>query len=106
MVETYFNHDERLGIPLPALPKDWEHFNENTQHSILLHWENIRGKIPDRIAHLEKEINHRLAELSNESDFMRSCKLNHEIADLASVINDLWIWYRTSEDSKESKLEH
>jgi hypothetical protein len=106
MVETYFYHDERLGIPIPTLPKDWKHFNEMTQHSILLQWESIRGKIPDRIAELENEINFKLAELADEHDFMRSCRLNNEIAELASVINDLWIWYRTSEDTKESKLEH
>ncbi|MGJ7920427.1 hypothetical protein [Neobacillus sp. LXY-4] len=104
-MEGYFFHDARLGIPLPSLEKDWEEYNMMTQQEILLHWEAIRGQIPDRIASLENVINQKLAQLSDESDFMQSCRLNNEIAELASVINDLWIWYRSSEDTIESKLE-
>jgi hypothetical protein len=105
-MEGYFLHDDRLGIPVPALEKDWNEYNMMTQQEILFHWENIRGQIPDRIASLEMEIDHKLTELSNENDFMHSCRLNNEIAELASVINDLWIWYRTSEETtREYKLD-
>jgi hypothetical protein len=106
MTEGYFFHDERLGIPVPALEKDWDEYNESTKQEILLQWENIRGQIPDRIASLEKEINRKLAVLSEEDDFMTCCRLNNEIAELASIINDLWIWYRTTEDTYEGKLDH
>lgn len=104
-MEGYFFHDERLGIPVPSLEKEWDEYNMMTQQEILFHWENIRGQIPDRISSLEKEINRKLTQLSDENDFMHSCRLNNEIAELASVINDLWIWYRTSEDTREQKLD-
>ncbi|EIJ79264.1 hypothetical protein PB1_16944 [Bacillus methanolicus PB1] len=94
----YFTEDKRLGIPVPDLSKDWDEYSRETQQSILFHWEKIRGRIPDRIAELESIINKKQAELSDESDFKRSCQLNSEIADLASIINDLWLWYRTDQD--------
>ncbi|NMD70753.1 hypothetical protein HHO41_10655 [Bacillus sp. DNRA2] len=105
-MEGYFFQDDRLGIPVPSLEKDWEEYNMMTQQEILFHWENIRGQIPDRISSLEKEIDKKLGDLANENDFMQSCRINNEIAELASVINDLWIWYRTSEEStQEYKLD-
>ena len=57
--------------------------------------------IPDRIKVLENSINIKQAQLSNESDFERSCQLNGEIADLASIINDLWLWFRTNQETAE-----
>jgi hypothetical protein len=96
-MEQYFIYDERLGIPLPKLEKEWEDYSEDEQHAILLRWENIRGTIPDRIAELEKIINEKQDQLSDENDFERSCRLNSEIAELASIINDLWIWYRMNQ---------
>jgi hypothetical protein len=93
----HFTFDERLGIFLPDLTVDWEEFSEDIQLHILLHWEQIRGSIPDRIADLEQIINLKQAQLSDESDFPRSCELNTEIAELASIINDLWIWYRANQ---------
>lgn len=106
MIEEYFFQDERLGIPIPDMDKNWNDYNMDLQHSILFEWETIRGQIPDRIAMLEKEINQKLDELADENDFMRCCRLNNEVAELASVINDLWIWYRTHENIMTSKLEH
>lgn len=97
-MQEYFIHNPRLGISLPVFEDDWDKISEETQQKILFHWEGIRGLIPDRIAELEQTINKKQDELSNESDFQRSCKLNHEIAELASVINDLWLWYRTNQD--------
>jgi hypothetical protein len=97
-MEEHFSFDERLGIPLPAFKTDWDRLPEKEQHDVLLYWERIRGSIPDRIEELEAEINSKQAELNDESDFKRSCTLNSEIAELASVINDLWLWYRTHQD--------
>lgn len=96
-MNEHFIQNERLGIPLPHLELDWEDYSEDTRESILLYWESIRGKIPERIAELEKEINLKQQMLSEESDFQRSCQLNNEIAELASIINDLWIWFRTNQ---------
>ena len=93
----YFTFDERLGIHVPDLMHEWDKYCKETQQFILLNWESVRGTIPDRIAELEQEINHKQAKLSDESDFPRSCKLNTEIADLASIINDLWLYYRADQ---------
>ena len=96
-MEEHFSFDQRLGILLPDLKADWEDYSLETQQAVLLQWETIRGSIPDRIAELEKFINQKQAELSNEGNFLRSCQLNSEISELASIINDLWIWYRADQ---------
>lgn len=103
-MNEYFIKDERLGIPLPNLQLDWEDYPKETRESILLYWEKIRGAIPDKIAELEEVINLKQAQLSDESDFGRSCILNSEIAELASIINDLWLWYRTNQQVAADKL--
>lgn len=97
-MEAYFAYNERLGIQIPALSDEWEHYDKHTQQEILLYWEKIRGEIPDRIFHLERTINQKQACLEEEMNFKKSCRLNSEIAELASIINDLWIWYRTNQD--------
>ena len=91
MIDPFFNH--QLGIHILDLPNNWEQYDIEKQQHILFHWEQIRGTIPDRIVELEQEINHKQAQLSNESN-SPSCQLNTEIAELASIINDLWLWYR------------
>lgn len=96
-MDHYFSFDKRLGIPLPELNTDWDHYPQETQQTILLQWEKIRGTIPDRIADLEVIINQKQAQLADESSFSLSCQLNSEISELASVINDLWIWYRANQ---------
>jgi hypothetical protein len=103
-LEDYFSLDTRLGIPIPSPQKDLDHYCEKTQHAILLYWEGIRGRIPDRISLIEEEITNKLTEMSNEHDFKRTCHLNNEIAELASIINDLWIWYRKHEPITDRKL--
>lgn len=103
-MEQHFLFNSRLGIPLPALKENWDKYSLDTQHAILLHWEKIRGSIPDRIAELEQTINMKQAQLSDESNFILSCELNSEIAELASIINDLWLWYRTHQDINSDKM--
>jgi len=97
----HFSFDSRLGIQLPNLTKNWDHYTKEDQQNILFKWEQIRGSIPDRIAELENDINLKQALLSNENDFKRSCELNSEIAELASIINDLWLWYRANQTITE-----
>ncbi|GGE77075.1 hypothetical protein [Priestia taiwanensis] len=99
----YFKLDERLQIEIPHLAKDWDEYSDEEQQYILLMWESIRGKIPDRIFALEDIINEKQAKLSNETDFHASCTLNSEISDLASMINDLWLWYRTNQDISDKR---
>lgn len=101
-MERFFTYDNRLGIKIPALEREWTFYSEKFQQDILLTWESIRGQIPDKIQSLEKSINQKQAALEDETNFIRSCELNSEIGELASIINDLWIWYRTNEEiSKE-----
>ena len=102
-MNNLFVYNDRLGIALPALVKEWDEYEQHIQEQILVEWESIRGSIPDRIKSLEVIINRKQDELSCENDFDRSCELNFEIAELASIINDLWIWYRTNQDINEDK---
>ncbi|MGM7636398.1 hypothetical protein [Bacillus sp. Hm123] len=92
----YFQTNERLGIDVPHLPKEWSLYSMNEQATILHQWESIRGSIPDRIQEIEEKINERQTQLDHEESFDRSCLLNEEISELASIINDLWLWFRTS----------
>ncbi|WP_204516801.1 hypothetical protein [Brevibacillus fulvus] len=77
---------------------DWEEYTAAERSEILLEWETIRAKIPDRILALEKVIITKQDQLFEEEDFERSCELNSEIAELASIINDLNIWFRVQQD--------
>ncbi|MDM5330718.1 hypothetical protein [Neobacillus sp. CF12] len=100
-MKEHFTFDQRLGISIPNLNMEWAQYSEETQQSILFHWEQIRGSIPDRIDELENMINQKQAQLSEESNFKTSCKLNSEIAELASIINDLWLWYRANQTMED-----
>jgi hypothetical protein len=79
-------------------------YSVRIQNSILAEWEKIRGGIPDRIAELEDKINHKQDALNHEENFKRSCQLNEEISDLASIINDLWIWFRMTQNVSSEKI--
>lgn len=100
-MKEHFSYDQRLGISIPNLEMEWAQYSEETQQGILFHWEKIRGSIPDRIADIEKIINQKQAQLSVENNFKISCDLNGEIAELASIINDLWLWYRANQTVTE-----
>jgi hypothetical protein len=93
-----FIHDERLGIPLPNLYLDWDDYTSEERADILLEWETIRAAIPNRILHLEAIIIEKTQQMSEEDNFIRSCDLNCEIHELASLINDLNIWFRIQQD--------
>jgi hypothetical protein len=104
-MKEFFSYDDRLGIHIPNVDLEWDFYKMDTQHSIMFHWETIRGSIPDRIADLENSINIKQAQLSDENNFHRSCELNSEIAELASVINDLWILYREHQEISDKVLQ-
>lgn len=96
-MNDYFQYDEKLGIHVPNFDENWALYNEEKKEEILFEWEKIRGMIPERIKELEKIINYKQKQLENEGDFEKSCQLNEEIAEIASAINDLWLWFRTDE---------
>lgn len=89
---------------IPNLKKQWSMHSIQTQNEILSEWERIRGHIPDRIVEIEEEINEKQEALNHEEDFYRSCELNEEISELASIINDLWIWFRTNQHISDAKI--
>lgn len=103
-MNEYFTYDPRLKINRPLLNKEWDMYSVRIQNSILAEWEKIRGGIPDRIAELEDKINHKQDALNHEENFRRSCQLNEEISDLASIINDLWIWFRMTQNVSSDKI--
>ncbi len=103
-MNKYFIYDPRLKINLPQLNKQWDMYSVRIQNTILAEWETIRGGIPDRIVELEDEINTKQNSLNQEEDFKRSCELNEEISELASIINDLWIWFRMTQNVSMGKL--
>lgn len=94
-MEPFFRYDERLGIPLPRLAKEWEDYSQDEQFAVLREWEEIRGRIPDRILAFERRITELQDRLGREDSFEESCRLNGAISELASRINDLNIWFRT-----------
>lgn len=98
-----FNYDERLGIRLPELDVEWEDYTEEERASILVEWEMIRGSIPDRVKYFEERIEIEQAQLNIEEDFAESCRINTRIAELASCINDLHLWYRVNQEMSTGK---
>ena len=94
----FFLYDRRLNLYVPNESINWEQLSIEEQQCILLEWENIRGSIPDRIHQIEEMIQLKQAQLEVEDNFNTSCTLNAEIAELASQINDLWLWFRTQQD--------
>lgn len=97
-LDSQFQFSERHGISIPCLSEEWEKLNIEQQTVILSRWEMIRGNIPDHIMRLENKIRIRQQQLFEEDDFEQSCLINGNIADLASRINDLNIWFRTQQD--------
>ncbi|KQL49100.1 hypothetical protein AN963_04825 [Brevibacillus choshinensis] len=97
-MRNHFILDERLGIRLPALDMEWEAYSTDERADILLEWEEIRANIPDKIIRIETVIIEKTRQMSEEENFNRSCELNSEIHELASVINDLNIWFRVQQD--------
>jgi hypothetical protein len=93
-----FDYNERLGIKLPVFTLEWEDYSKQERSDLLLQWEQIRGTIPDRIQKLEAVIIMKQNQLDREDDFPTSCRLNSEIAELASTINDLHLWFRVNQE--------
>jgi hypothetical protein len=101
-----FQYSDRHGIMIPCLTNDWDEYNREHQTAILAKWEMIRGNIPEHIMHFEEKIRVRQQQLFDEDDFTESCRINGDIADLASRINDLHIWFRTQQDLDRDTQKH
>ncbi|GBG12263.1 hypothetical protein B1748_07290 [Paenibacillus sp. MY03] len=93
-----FQWNDRLRLHIPTLAKDWEQYSLEERTAIIARWELIRGTIPDRVMEFEAGIIRMQAEMDEEDNFERCCELTYAIADLASRINDLHIWYRNDQD--------
>lgn len=87
-----FVHDARLGIPVPVLERDWLDYSLAEQEAMIVRWEAIRARIPDRVHELEAIINKHQLAVGQEDDWDRVCELYEEIYRIASIINDLNIW--------------
>ncbi|MFC5405673.1 hypothetical protein [Cohnella soli] len=97
-LDGQFLYSERHGIWLPHLTEDWETLATDRQIAVLGRWEMIRGTIPDRIFAFEASIREKQQQLFEEEDFAHSCRINDDISDLASRINDLNIWFRIQQE--------
>ncbi|WP_062047756.1 hypothetical protein [Bacillus sp. JCM 19034] len=95
-MSVQFIYDRRLGIELPLFEQSWDALDYKIKDVTLKKWEEIRGTIPDRVKEFEEKIRIVHLQLSDEEDFETCCRLNEEMAELASIINDLWIWFRQS----------
>lgn len=95
-----FEYNHRLGISLPTLDKEWDAYSSEDQDQILVEWEAHRSDIPAKIKKIEQIIELRLSELNHEENFQKSCDLNYNISELASIINDLNIWFRIQQDTQ------
>lgn len=94
-----FERDERLGIELPVLLVPWDSLSLPEQAEVIARWEDIRSCIPERVKQLEGRIVGLQHELNEEERFEASCRLNWNIAELASIINDLHLWFRVQQDT-------
>lgn len=104
--ERQFVYCERIGIPVPALQEDWEELTLERQQAVLARWEMIRGSIPRQVQTLEARIRAEQQKLDEEEDFAESCRLNAYIAELASCINELHIWFRVQQELSEADRLH
>lgn len=104
-MEPYtFEYNERLNIDLPQLHMEWSEYSMMEKEAIITRWEHIRGTIPEQIKQFEQMINIKQEQLNKESHFPTSCSINWEIAELASKINDLHLWFRKNQEIDERKL--
>ncbi|WP_256756790.1 hypothetical protein [Cohnella sp. WQ 127256] len=105
-INNQFEYSERHGISIPCLDRDWDELKLEHRIGILAHWEMIRGNIPEHIMRFEAIIRIKQQKLFEENDFVQACLINSEIADLASRVNDLNIWFRTQQNLNDHSKMH
>ncbi|MCY0875783.1 MAG: hypothetical protein OWT28_05895 [Firmicutes bacterium] len=97
-MESVFQADERLGISVPVLTRDWTDYSLDERRLILERWEIERGQIPHQISVFEAEITTLQEAMHHEEEWEQTVALMEQINDYASRINDLNIWFRTQPD--------
>ncbi|MGZ4032367.1 MAG: hypothetical protein ACXVDJ_08160 [Tumebacillaceae bacterium] len=97
-----FVHDERLGIALPVLTHDWLLYSQEQQEAMIVRWEAIRARIPDRVKVLEEVIDRHQLAISQEDDWDQVVAHYEEVYRIASIINDLNIWMTIEQYTSES----
>lgn len=97
-MSEHFAYDDRLGMEVPRLMREWSEYTVEERERILADWESLRGGIPAVIARFEEEINDRHERLQRVEDWDESVRLLTEVNDYASRINDLNILFRTQPD--------
>lgn len=105
-VNRQFRRDERLGICVPDLETYWEDLTLEQQEAVLARWELERGEIPERIVELERHIRQLQERMGQEEDFAACCRINDDISEMASRINDLNIWFRVRQDLDAETKRH
>lgn len=100
---SFFMFDARLGIHVPHITKDWEQYSMPDREAVVTQWEQIRGSIPEKIKEFEAIINAKQLLMNEAEDFVNCCRLNAEIAEMASRINDLHLWFRANQDVSDTK---
>jgi hypothetical protein len=93
-----FLYNKRLGIELPVFHTPWEDLETEEQQKLLYKWEQVRAQIPDQVKYFEALIKERELKLQIEDDNETFCRLSMEIADYASRVIDLNLWFRTQEE--------
>jgi hypothetical protein len=98
-----FVHDERLGIAVPVLTHDWFVYSKADQEAMIVRWEGIRARIPDRVKVLEDVINGHQSEIAEEDNWDRVCEHYEEVYRIASIINDLNIWMAIEQHTSDTQ---
>ncbi|MCL6631017.1 MAG: hypothetical protein K6T63_00155 [Alicyclobacillus herbarius] len=90
----YFRYDDRLQIELPHFPVPFASLPPEVQEEVLVTWEKIRARIPERILDLEQRIEHVLQQVHHEEDWNTIAGYFQQISDYASRITELNTWRR------------
>ncbi|QPC47225.1 hypothetical protein [Mangrovibacillus cuniculi] len=93
-MEKYFVYDQRLDLHVPLKTIPWEKLSNDETKAIEVFWETERGKIPTKIKSLDQKMERIQEYLSKEESFKKACEWNDALSNLASIVNDLWLWYR------------
>lgn len=97
-MEDVFHVDDRLGITIPALTREWTEYSLDERRVILERWEIERGHIPHQVSVFEAQIAALQEAMHQEEEWEQTVALMDQINDYASRITDLNIWFRTQPD--------
>jgi hypothetical protein len=104
-VSYRFVFNERMGIAIPEMDREWPDYSHEEQVAILVEWERIKARIPDRILEFETEIEAKGQQAAIEDDWDRVCELYSEYYAIASIINDLNIWSKVEPNTTAAWLD-